>query len=99
MRQHVVPRLVYYQVFAALLALTLLTVGIAYLDLGPLNIALALGIAICKALLVMLFFMHLRYSTHLLWIVAGAGVIWLGHLLLFTMIDYLTRSWLAISNW
>lgn len=99
MTQHVVPRSVYYQVFAALLALTLLTVGVAYIDLGPLNIALALGIAICKALLVMLFFMHLRYGTHLLWIVAGAGVIWLGHLLLFTMIDYLTRGWLAISSW
>ena len=99
MTQHVVARQVYYQVFAALIALTLLTVGVAYVDLGPLNIALALGIAICKALLVMLFFMHLRYSPHLLWIVAGAGVIWLGHLLLFTMIDYLTRSWLAVSSW
>jgi cytochrome c oxidase subunit IV len=99
MTQHVVPRQVYYRVFAALLALTLLTVGAAHVDLGPLNIALALGIAICKALLVMLFFMHLRYSTHLTWIVAAAGVIWLGHLILFSMIDYLTRSWLAISSW
>jgi cytochrome c oxidase subunit IV len=99
MTQHVVPRQVYYRVFVTLLALTLLTVGVAYVDLGPLNIAFALGIAICKALLVMLFFMHLRYSSHLTWIFAGAGVIWLGHMLLFTMIDYLTRGWLPITSW
>jgi cytochrome c oxidase subunit 4 len=99
MTQHIVPRQVYYRVCATLLALTLLTVGVAYVDLGPLNTALALGIAICKALLVLLFFMHLRYSSHLTWIFAAAGVIWLGHLVLFTMIDYLTRSWLAIARW
>jgi cytochrome c oxidase subunit 4 len=99
MAQHIVPRRVYYRVCAVLLALTLLTVGIAYVDLGPLNITLALGIAICKALLVMLFFMHLRYSAHLIVIIAAAGVIWLGHLMLFTLIDYLTRNWLTVSNW
>jgi cytochrome c oxidase subunit 4 len=82
-----------------LLALTLLTVGVAYLDLGPLNVAVALGIAICKALLVMLFFMHLRYSSHLIWIVAASGVVWLGHLILFTMSDYVTRGWLSRPGW
>ena len=90
----IVPRHVYYRVFATLLTLTLLTVGVAFIDLGPLNIVLALAIAVCKALLVMLFFMHLRYSTHLTWIVAAAGVIWLGHMLLFTMADYLSRGWM-----
>ena len=55
MMQPIVPRHVYYWVYGALLALTLLTVGVAFLDLGPLNLILALGIAICKALLVMLF--------------------------------------------
>lgn len=95
----IVPRQVYYRVFATLLALTLLTVGVAYLDLGPLNLVLALGIAICKALLVMLFFMHLRYSSHLTWVVAGAGVIWLAHLLIFTLSDYFTRGWLPVSGW
>jgi cytochrome c oxidase subunit 4 len=95
----IVPRHVYYGVYAALLALTLLTVGMAYLDLGPLNIVVALSIAICKAVLVMLFFMHLRYSSHLTWIIAGAGVIWLAHLLIFTLSDYLTRGWLPIDGW
>jgi len=99
MMQPIVPRHVYYWVYGALLALTLLTVGVAFLDLGPSNLILALGIAICKALLVMLFFMHLRYSSHLTWIVAGAGVIWLAHLLIFTLSDYLTRDWLPVGGW
>ena len=95
----IVPRHVYYWVYTALLALTLLTVGVAYLDLGPMNIVVALGIATCKAVLVMLFFMHLRYSSHLTWVIGGAGVIWLAHLLIFTLSDYLTRGWLPVSGW
>jgi cytochrome c oxidase subunit 4 len=92
-------RPVYYRVFATLIALTLLTVGVAFIDLGGLNIVVNLAIAVCKALLVMLFFMHLRYSTHLTWIIAAAGVIWLGHFILFTMSDYLTRGWLVVTGW
>jgi cytochrome c oxidase subunit 4 len=95
----IAPRPVYYRVFAALIALTLLTVGVALIDLGPLNIVLNLAIAVCKALLVMLFFMHLRYSSRLTWVVAGAGVIWLAHLLIFTLADYLTRGWLVVTGW
>lgn len=99
MMQPIVPRRVYYWVFAALLALTVLTVGVSLIDLGPLNIVVAIGIAGSKALLVMLFFMHLRYSSQLNWIIAAAGVIWLGHLILFTMSDYLTRGWLIVTGW
>jgi cytochrome c oxidase subunit 4 len=95
----IVPRPVYYRVFATLIALTLLTVGVALIDLGPLNIVLNLAIAVCKALLVMLFFMHLRYSSRLTWVVAATGVIWLGHFILFTMSDYLTRGWLVVTGW
>jgi cytochrome c oxidase subunit 4 len=95
----IVLRRVYYRVYGALLALTLLTIGVAYLDLGPLNIVLALGIAICKASLVMLFFMHLRYSSRLTWVIAGAGVLWLAYLLIFTLSDYFTRGWLPVSGW
>jgi cytochrome c oxidase subunit 4 len=94
-----VPRRVYYRGYGALLALTLLTVGVAYTDLGPLNTVAALAIAVSKALLVMLFFMHLRYSGRLTWVVAGAGVIWLAHLLIFTLADYLTRGWLVVMGW
>ena len=99
MMQPSVPRHVYFWVYAALLALTLLTVGVAYLDLGRLNIVLALAIAVGKALLVVLFFMHLRYSSRLTWLVAGAGVVWLAHLLIFTLADYLTRGWLVVTGW
>ena len=87
-------------VFATLLALTLLTVGIAFLDLGGyLNTVVALTIAVCKALLVLLFFMHVRYSSRLTWVCVGAGVFWLVLLLSLTMSDYLTRSWLAVPGW
>jgi cytochrome c oxidase subunit 4 len=99
MMQPIVPRHVYYWVFAALIALTGLTVGVSLIDLGPLNLIVAIGIAVSKALLVMLFFMHLRYSSHLNWIIAAAGVIWLGHLILFTMSDYLTRGWTPSAGW
>ena len=99
MRQAIVPRHVYFWVYAALIALTLLTIGIAKTDLGPLNVTVAVAIAVCKALLVMLFFMHLRYTPHLTWIVAAAGFIWVGHLILFTMSDYLTRGWTPSTGW
>jgi cytochrome c oxidase subunit 4 len=95
----IVLRRVYCWVYGALLALTLLTIGVAYLDLGPLNVVVALGIAIGKTLLVMLFFMHLRYSSRLTWVIAGAGVFWLAYLLIFTLSDYFTRGWLPVAGW
>ena len=94
----VVPRYIYYRVFAALLILTLLTWGVSRLHLGsPLGVIVALTIGIAKALLVVLFFMHMRYSSWLTWIFVGAGVAWLGHLLILTMSDYLTRG--TVSGW
>jgi cytochrome c oxidase subunit 4 len=95
MAQHSVSRTLYYRIFAVLLILTLLTVGVAYLDLGALNTVIALSIATAKALLVVLFFMHVRYSSRLTWVVVSAGVFWLLLLLVFTLSDYLTRSTLA----
>jgi cytochrome c oxidase subunit 4 len=91
MAQHIVARTLYYRVFAVLLLLTLLTVGVAYLNLGPLNTVIALTIATGKALLVGLFFMHVRYSNRLTWIVISAGVFWLLVLLVFTLSDYFSR--------
>jgi cytochrome c oxidase subunit 4 len=99
MSQPVVARSLYYRVFGILLGLTLLTVGIARLDLGPLNSIIALTIATAKALLVLLFFMHLRYSSGLTWIVLGAGVFWLVLLITGTLHDYLTRGWYTVSGW
>jgi|tagenome__1003787_1003787.scaffolds.fasta_scaffold13514180_1 cytochrome c oxidase subunit IV len=81
----------YFLVFAALLALTLLTTGVAYINLGPFSAAVALTIAVIKASLVMIFFMHLVHSSFLPRVFAGAGILWLLHLLIFTLSDYLTR--------
>jgi cytochrome c oxidase subunit IV len=91
--EHAVSTRTYYVVFAVLLACTYLTWQVAYYDLGPLNTIAALGIAIVKATLVVLFFMHARSSSRLTWIVIAAGLFWLGILLVLTAGDYLTRNW------
>jgi cytochrome c oxidase subunit IV len=89
----VVPRKTYVAIFAALLVLTGLTTSVAFLDLGLLNPVVALSIAVLKGTLVVLFFMHLRYSSRLTWIVAGASIFWLGILLVLIMSDYAARGW------
>ena len=83
----------YYAVFAALIVGTALTVAVAFVDLGAMNNVLMLGIAMTKALLVVLFFMHVRWSTRLTWVVAASGFFWLLILFGLTMQDYLTRGW------
>lgn len=92
MSQHVIPQRIYILIFVTLLLLTLVTVDVAFFDAGWLNLPIALGIATCKALLVVLFFMHVRYSGRLTWIFAGAGFFWLAILLVFTLADYFTRG-------
>ena len=99
MAHGIVPRQVYYKVFGTLLGLTLLTVGVAFVNLGPLNTIIALTIAVGKATLVLLFFMHVRYSSHLIWVFVGAGVFWVGMLLVLTISDYVTRGWLPVTGW
>jgi cytochrome c oxidase subunit 4 len=91
--EHVISVKLYAAIFAVLIALTITTTGIAFIDLGgQLNAFVALAIAIGKALLVILFFMHLRYSRPLIWIFAGAGFFWLVILITLTMSDALTRN-------
>ncbi len=94
MSSHVVPLRVYLIVFGLLLLLTALTIGMAYQDLGALNTPLALGIAVTKAALVVLFFMHVRYTRGLTWVFVAAGFLWLAILLVFTLTDIYTRDWL-----
>src|SRR5262245_54801532 len=93
MTGHVVPKRTYYTVFLVLLVCTYITWQVAFFDLGPLNTVAALTIAVFKAVLVVLFFMHMRYSPRLTWIVVIAGVFWLAILLALTFNDYLTRGW------
>ena len=88
---------VYFAVFAGLLGLTALTTGIAFVDLGRIgNISVALTIAVIKAVLVMLYFMHLRYSSPLTILFASAGVFWLGIMLVLTLSDYISRGWVSL---
>ena len=89
---------VYIAVFVALLLLTGLTVAAAYADLGVLNTIAAVTIAAVKALLVVLWFMHLRYSDHLTWIVASAGLLVLVIMISITLSDYLTRGWMGVPG-
>ena len=93
MADHIVPRRTYYAIFAILMLCTTATVLIAFVDLGPFNTVAALTIAVFKAVLVILFFMHVKYSTRLTWAVVVGSVFWLGILLVLTMSDYLTRAW------
>jgi cytochrome c oxidase subunit 4 len=83
----------YLAVFAALLALTALTTGVSFVDLGPLNAALALAIAGTKGWLVAVYFMHLRGGSRVVWVFAATGFFWLGILIALTFSDYLTRGW------
>jgi cytochrome c oxidase subunit 4 len=93
MSQHIVPQRTYVMVFLSLIGLTILTTGVAFIDLGPLNTVAALVIAFSKMLLVVLFFMHVKQSTGLVRVVLLAGFFWLALLIAFTMSDYRTRSW------
>jgi cytochrome c oxidase subunit 4 len=94
--EHVVPKRVYYVIFAILMLCTYLTVQIAFFDLGPLNTIAALVIAVFKATLVVLFFMHVRYGTRLTGAVVMSSLLFLAILLALTMGDYLTRSMRAL---
>jgi cytochrome c oxidase subunit IV len=91
---HVAPLKLYYSIFAALIVGTLITVWVAFFDLGPLNNIVMLAIAGTKALLVVLFFMHVRWSTRLTMVVAAAGFFWLLILFTLTMADYMSRGWI-----
>jgi cytochrome c oxidase subunit 4 len=93
MSDHVAPKTLYYVVFAALIVGTGLTVLAAEVDLGALNNVVMLAIACTKALLVILFFMHVRWSTRLTWVVVASGFFWLLIMFGLTMTDYLTRGW------
>jgi cytochrome c oxidase subunit IV len=90
---HVVSVTVYYAIFATLMALTGITVAVAYVDLGAMNTVVAIVIACFKAMIVVLYFMHVKYSTRLIKLTVIAGLYWMVILLGLTLGDYLTRGW------
>src|SRR5450432_409358 len=91
---HVVPKRVYFLVFFTLIVMTWVTTWISTVDLGRLNIFVALSIAIFKASLVILFFMHVKYGTRLTKMIVLAGLYWLILLLFIAMLDIWTRNWM-----
>lgn len=88
----IVPVRIYLAVFAALMALTVITVWIATIDLGDWNVVMALVVATIKAALVLLFFMHLRHSGSLLWIVLGSSFVFVALLIGLVGSDVFTRG-------
>ena len=98
MSEHVVPIRIYLTIFATLMVLTFLTVYVATVDLGALNTPIAIGIAVTKAVLVILYFMHVRYSSGLTQVAVVAGVLCLLVLIGITMADVMTRGWLSVPG-
>ena len=90
---HIAPSSMYYKVFGALVVGTILTVLAAKVDMGALNNVVMLLIACTKATLVILFFMHVRYSKPLVWVAAASGLLWLAIMLALTLTDYYSRGW------
>ena len=100
MSGHVVPKKLYILVFAALIAFTGLTTGVAFINLGKWNTVVALAIAVCKASLVALFFMHLRWSPGLLRMVLLSAILCFAILITLTLSDEFTRNWTPVpSSW
>ena len=96
MSEHIVSVRVYFAIFLALLVGTALTVVAAFVDFPwRFNTIVALTIATVKATLVVLYFMHVRYSTRLVWVIVASALFWMGILFAFTFSDYFTRPWLS----
>lgn len=97
MSEHIVQLKVYVTIFLALLVGTTLTVWAGLHDFpGRLNVIIALTIAVIKATLVVLYFMHARYSSRLILVVFTSALLWLAILFAFTLSDYWTRGWLSV---
>ena len=97
MSEHIVPVKVYLVIFFSLLLGTALTVFAAFYDFPwQLNTIIALTIASVKATLVVLYFMHVRYSNRLVWVIVISALFWMGILFALTFSDYATREWLQV---
>lgn len=105
MSEHIVPVKVYIVIFLALLVGTALTVAAAFQDFTfqlagvhfQLNSFIALAIATTKATLVVLFFMHVRYSSRLIWVIVASALFWIAIMFALTFADYWTRGWFSVG--
>lgn len=97
---HALPLAVYVKAFLALLVLLVVTILAAYLPLGTgLNSLVALAIATAKAIIVVLYFMHVRFSSRLVQLWAAAGFVWLLIMFGITLTDFIVRSWAPVPGW
>ena len=98
MSEHIVPIKIYLTIFLALLFGTGLTVVAAFVDFPwKFNTIVALTIAVAKGTLVVLYFMHVRYSSRLVWVVGASALFWMAILFALTFSDYVTRGWLSVG--
>lgn len=98
--QHIIPLKTYYVIFAILMALLVVTVGVSYLPVESkrFHLMAALFIATVKAVLIVLYFMHVRYSNKLTWVFSSAAFVWLAILIILTVVDYDSREWIKIPG-
>ncbi len=98
LNEHVISVKTYFIVYLSLMVLLVVTVAVAFNNFGPFNLSVAMGVAGVKTVLIVLYFMHMKYSPKLIWLYAGAGFFWLFMLILLTMGDYLSRGWVPSIN-
>ena len=105
MSEHIVPVRVYVTIFLVLIVGTTLTVLAAFQDFSyrigshelQLNTVIALAIAVTKATFVVLYFMHVRYSSRLVWVIVTSALFWMAIMFALTFADYWTRGWLPVG--
>lgn len=98
MSEGTITRATYFKVFGALMVLTAVTVGVAFLDLRIFNVVVAVTIAVVKATLVVLYFMHVKESEGLVKVTVVAGFFWFGILIALTLSDYFSRAWIPVGG-
>ena len=98
MTHQVLPVRLYVLIWAILVALTFTTAYVAFFDMGPFNIVVALTIAVIKMLLVIIWFMHVKQADSLTKLFVVAGFFWMAILIFVTLTDYHTRDWLPLPH-
>ena len=96
--EHAAPVRHYFYVYIALMVLLAATVGAAFINIEPFNFGLTMLIAVAKAAMILLIFMHVRYSERLVWVFSCAAFLWLALLIALSLNDYFTRGWLNIPG-
>ena len=95
---HIIPISTYLKVFGALMFLLIITLVAAYFDLGWLNLPIALTIAVAKVILIVLYFMHVKFSSILVKIFSGTTMLWLAIMFILTLADYFSRHWMPVAG-